>query len=489
VIGRRIERLDERTRSLLGLAAAIGREFDFELLRRAGGLDDDATARVVEELVRRRLLTGVGERLGFTHQRIREVAYAELPAWRRPPLHRRIADAIEALQADRLPDAWEALAEHCERGGDWARAVHYHLRVAERAKQRFAYATAEVACRRAAEVAAQGPEAGAERMAALELLGDVISLRGDVGRANESYEASLNGATGETDRRRISNKLHRLRLTSRNGATLAFYEHGGGEETLLFTNPIIYGLEILQPVLEHLCQEFRIITMDLRGTGRSDPLPERYTTADHALDIGAVITAAGWGPVTAMGISRSGNMVVRLAVTAPALVKRLVLIGTPLDTTPGSVSLVPSELDDRFRAALRAGDLEQAMHFFAATVVSDPDTGELAEQFTRNLLRLPRQSILSTWTPDPELDISPILGQVKTPTLVLHGTEDRRVSVTVAHHLARQIPDARLHLFEGRGHLPIFTATAEFCRVLRAFLAAGQVDPGGGRVAPRAGPG
>ena len=37
-------------------------------------------------------------------------------------------------------------------------------------------------------------------------------------------------------------------------------------------------------------------------------------------------------------------------------------------------------------------------------------------------------------------------------------------------HLAEHLPDARLHLFEGRGHLPIFTATAEFCDVLRRFV-------------------
>ena len=112
------------------------------------------------------------------------------------------------------------------------------------------------------------------------------------------------------------------------------------------------------------------------------------------------------------------------------------------------------------------------MRHFVATVVSDPDTGELAEQFTRSLLRLPRESILSTWTRDPELDIAPILGRVQVPSLVLHGTEDRRVSVAAARHLAAHIPDARLHLFEGRGHLPLFTATEEFCDVLRRFVGA-----------------
>jgi DNA-binding SARP family transcriptional activator/alpha-beta hydrolase superfamily lysophospholipase len=473
VIGRRLERLAGGARSLLTVAALIGREFDFALLRQACELGDEAAAQGVEELVRRRVLTAVGERLGFTHERLREAAHADVPGWRRPDLHRRIAETIEALHADRLPDFWEALADHWERGEVGVRAARYHLLVAERARRCYAYATAEVSCRQAAEAAAKSAEAGGERVQALELLGDVSSLRGDLDRANESYEAALEAAV-EADRRRIGNKLHRPRTTTRNGATLAYYEHGSGEQTLLLTNPLIYGLEILQPVLQQLCQEFHILTMDLRGTGRSDPIPPGYTTADHAADIGAVIEAAGCGPVTAIGISKSGNMLVRLAVAAPSLLKGLVLLGTPLDITPGSPSLVPSEVDDRFRAALRAGDLERAMHHFVATVVSEPDTGELAEQFTRNVLRLPRESIMSTWTPDPTVDIAPILQQVKVPALILQGTEDRRVSVEAARYLAQHLPDARLHLFEGRGHLPIFTATAEFCEALRRF--AGEVS-------------
>jgi pimeloyl-ACP methyl ester carboxylesterase len=478
VITRRLERLTGRSRTLLGAAAAIGRELEFELLREVSGLDDEATAQGIEELVRRRLLVGVGERLGFAHERIREVAYAELPSWRRARLHRRIAEAIEESHGDRLPDFWEALAEHWERAEAWARAAHYHLSVAERARRRYAYATAERACRRAAAAVARTRDDGAAPTRALELLGDVVSLRGDLERANESYRAALEAAPAAPDRVRIANKLHHPRVTHRDGATLFYYEHGAGDETLLLTNPLIYGLELLQPVLEPLCQEFRIITMDLRGTGRSDPISPGYTTGQHAADIAAVIEAAGQGPVTAMGISKSGNMLVRLAVAAPWLVKRLVLIGTPLDVTPGSLSLVPGEVDDRFREALRAGDLERAMQHFAATIFTDPDTGELAEQFTRNVLRQPRESILGNWVPDPEVDIAPILEQVKAPTLILHGTEDRRVSVAAAHQLARHIPDARLYLFEGRGHLPIFTATDEFCEVLRRFIRTGEVATG-----------
>jgi DNA-binding SARP family transcriptional activator/pimeloyl-ACP methyl ester carboxylesterase len=476
VIGRRLDRLTDGSRALLSVAATIGREFEFEILRRAAGCEEETAAQGVEELVRRHLLTATGDRLDFAHHKIREVAYGELAPWRRRRLHGQVADAIEDLYVDRLPDFWEALAEHFERGERHAKAADYYLAVAERARRRYAYTTAEHSGQQAATAAAKSPDAGQLRTRACELQGDVASLRGDLEGANERYRAAIDLAPSEPVRQRLANKLHRPRLTHRDGATLAFYEHGTGPETLLFMNPIVYGLEIFQPVLEHLCQEFRIITMDARGTGCSDAVRPGYGTCDHAADVGAVIEAAG-GPVTAIGISKSSSILVRLAIAAPALVKKLVLIGTLLDFWPSTGSPPANAVDGEFRAALRAGDFERAMRLFVTTVVADADTGELAEQFTRNLLRLPRDTILSTWAPDPNVDITPVLAQVKTPTLVLHGTRDARVPLSSAYYLTEHLPDARLHLFEGAGHLPIFTATAEFCDVVRRFVGTGEVGP------------
>ncbi len=474
VIGLRLERLVDASRSLLSVAAVIGHEFEFELLRQAAGLEEDATAQGVEELVRRRLLTATGDRLDFTHHRIRDVAYGELPSWRRRRLHCQVAEAIEDLYADRRPDFWEALAEHFERGQQRAKAADYYLAVARRARRRYAYTTAERSCEQAATAAAKARDASEQHRRALELHGDLHSLRGALEAANQRYEAALDLQPSEAARRRLANKLHRPRLTSRDGARIAYYEHGTGAETLLFMNPIVYGLEIFQPVLEHLCQEFRVITMDARGTGRSHPVRPRYATLDHAADVEAVIEAAG-GPVTAIGISKSSSILVRLAIAAPALVKRLVLMGTVLDFWPNTGSPPVSEQDAQFRAALRSGDFEQAMRLFVATIVTDAGTGELAEQLTRNLLRLPQDTVLGVWAADPDVDIRPVLSQVKTPTLVLHGTQDARVPLTTAHYLAEHLPDARLYLFEGVGRLPIFTATIEFCDVLRRFVKTGDI--------------
>ena len=88
-------------------------------------------------------------------------------------------------------------------------------------------------------------------------------------------------------------------------------------ETLLFVNPVVYGLEVFQPIVERLCQEFRIVTIDPRGTGSSDPLQRPYGLTQHAEDVRAVIEQAGIGAVTGIGISRGSNLLVRLADQHP----------------------------------------------------------------------------------------------------------------------------------------------------------------------------
>ena len=128
----------------------------------------------------------------------------------------------------------------------------------------------------------------------------------------------------------IRNKLHRPNVAMRDGARIAFYEHGSGEHTLLFVNPIVYGLAIFQPILEQLCQEFRIITIDCRGTGSSDPLTRPFLLSEHVEDVAAVIKNAGCGAVFGVGISRGSNLLIKLAAAHPEMISRLILWGARL---------------------------------------------------------------------------------------------------------------------------------------------------------------
>jgi len=123
VIVARLGRLTERARMVVDVAAVIGREFDFPLLRTAAALDDNEAATAVEELVRRRIFRFAGERFDFSHARIREVALAEILPPRRRILHGHVADALDALDEGRRDRDWAALASHCREAGLWTRAA------------------------------------------------------------------------------------------------------------------------------------------------------------------------------------------------------------------------------------------------------------------------------------------------------------------------------------------------------------------------------
>jgi DNA-binding SARP family transcriptional activator len=157
LVTRRLERLSERARLVTTVAAVIGREFEFTLVQQAAGLRDAEAAEAVEELVRRRVLHGVGERFDFTHDRIREVVRADLLAPRRRLLHRSVAEAIEALHADDLDPHVLALALHYHGAEMWREALRYLRRAADHAAARSAYREAATCLERALEAATHLP--------------------------------------------------------------------------------------------------------------------------------------------------------------------------------------------------------------------------------------------------------------------------------------------------------------------------------------------
>jgi tetratricopeptide (TPR) repeat protein len=138
VIVRRVERLSAQSQELAAVAAVIGREFEFGLLHSAAGVGEREAALGVEELVRRRILHGVGERFDFTHDRIRKAIATGLLGPRRKVLHGQVAAAIEELYADRLEPHATALGQHYLQAEAWDKASTYLLQAGRAAARRSA---------------------------------------------------------------------------------------------------------------------------------------------------------------------------------------------------------------------------------------------------------------------------------------------------------------------------------------------------------------
>jgi predicted ATPase len=154
----RLARLSAGARQAVAAAAVIGRACSFALLHRTTGLGELETAAAVEELVRRRVLDGVGEQLSFCHDRIRQVAYDELLPARRVALHGTVAEALETLHAGDLDEVSDELGRHFLRAGAAEKALSYLTRFADVAARRYAMDGALRALQQAAEVLERLPE-------------------------------------------------------------------------------------------------------------------------------------------------------------------------------------------------------------------------------------------------------------------------------------------------------------------------------------------
>jgi tetratricopeptide (TPR) repeat protein len=185
----RLERLSERARRVVSIASVIGREFDFRLLQHSAGLDDRQGAEVVEELVRRKVFQGVGERLDFTHDLVRHVARDALPADAVKSIHRLLGASIEAVYAPNLEPHYEALAAHFDGGELWDRAVGYLVEAGKTAGERSAHRAAAGYFEQALRALAQLPESRATLEHAVDIRLALHTSRFAVGDLRRGVEA------------------------------------------------------------------------------------------------------------------------------------------------------------------------------------------------------------------------------------------------------------------------------------------------------------
>jgi DNA-binding SARP family transcriptional activator len=193
VIGRRLDRLSDRCRQILTLAAALGREFGLVALEHVSGqgldellagLDEAMTSGVISEV------PGSLGRLRFGHTLIRDTIYEELTPARRIGLHRLVGEALEVLYA---PDPGPHLAELAHHfflaaPGDPAKAVDYARRAGDHALGVRAYEEAARLYDTALEaLALQGGAEPAARCALLLARGEAESRAGNTPVGKQTF--------------------------------------------------------------------------------------------------------------------------------------------------------------------------------------------------------------------------------------------------------------------------------------------------------------
>ena len=131
LVGRLLQLSPPSARAFVELAATIGRAFTFDLLSAASNADAESAVHALDELWHKRIIREHGANsYDFTHDKLREVAYAEISAPQRRMLHLRIAQTLEAMYAEDLDSVSGQLASHYERAGMIEQAIPYYQRAA-----------------------------------------------------------------------------------------------------------------------------------------------------------------------------------------------------------------------------------------------------------------------------------------------------------------------------------------------------------------------
>ena len=227
----------------------------------------------------------------------------------------------------------------------------------------------------------------------------------------------------------------------RRGTPLVFIHGlGGSAENWLFLLPL-------------LSKEYLVYALDLPGFGRTPLAPEGTNIATHALYVQRFLDALGYPRATLVGNSLGGWIATRFAVDNPERVRHLYLLNSAGLSREGAYS--PYTPD--------GASARRAIQTFAGRsqlVVPNVVLNAMVE----NSQRPAYKGLIEHYDKREELDA--VLDQVRVPTTIIWGTDDRILPLVCAQDFHKGIADSRLILLPGVGHTPQTDAAATVARII-----------------------
>lgn len=289
-------------------------------------------------------------------------------------------------------------------------------------------------------------------------------------------------ARADTPATPASGRSYRIDVAPPGQPPLYLYveEHGQGPAVVL-----LHGLGASgyawRRIVPSLARRHRVITIDLKGFGRSDkPLDLAYGPEDQARLIGAFLDRRGIGRVSIAGHSIGGTVALRLAIElgahAAQRIDRLVLIDAPAypQALPFRYQLLTRPvlpyLALRLISPVDIAASSLATPFGTARRVSPEDISAYAEPLRDSATQ---NAIVTTLREFTGRDVSDTIARYPTmrrPTLLVWCRADSVVALDSGIRLASALPDARLRVLEGCDHVPVEEQPEALAGLMLDFL-------------------
>jgi poly(3-hydroxyalkanoate) depolymerase len=238
-----------------------------------------------------------------------------------------------------------------------------------------------------------------------------------------------------------------------------------GKRPLLFFNGIGANLELTH-ALGDMFPDRDIITFDVPGVGKSPVTQWPYRPWMLARWARKLLDQFGVDEVDVMGVSWGGALAQQFAFQYRNRVGKLILCATTAGMTmvPGKPASLSKMVDAR-----RYTDPNYMRDNFA-TLYGDEADAQAGEHITRLMAPDPKGYVYQLlafigWSS------LPFIRFLRMPVLVMMGDNDSIVPLANGHILKVALPNSRLHIVEGGGHLFLVTRAAETAGVIKRFLA------------------
>lgn len=264
-------------------------------------------------------------------------------------------------------------------------------------------------------------------------------------------------------------------LTTGAGGQIWYQQLGNGRPLLLIHGWCMSG-QVWQ-LQQALADQYRVITFDLRGHGRSTvPADGMQGFAGYAADLLDVVEALDLRDTVLVGWSLGAQVLLKVFEEIATRVAGIVLVGaTPrFSAAPHFPYGLPPKEAEGMRLKVRR-NLERTLdgfqrQLFVAGELDDPQSLKTVQAI---LAELPLPSNAAALDGLEALMTAEMLQEAASlscPALLLHGDQDPICLPQASAWLAEQMPDSRRLLYPGCGHAPFLSRPDRFNQDLRQFV-------------------
>lgn len=266
-----------------------------------------------------------------------------------------------------------------------------------------------------------------------------------------------------------------------NGIATNFHEAGSGDPVLLLhgSGPGVSAWANWQHLIPVLAERHRVLAPDLVGFGDTERPDElRYSSRAWFDHVVGFLDAMEVERTSVVGNSLGGFLALAMSIKCPERLNRMVLLGTP---SPGMTPTEGLKALRSYEPSLEAMEELLVKYFAVDPTMITPELVQLRHEASTapGAFETYRKMEINPKTGASELGIvAEDYGRIATPTLVVHGREDRVIPVEAGIGLMNMLPNADLHVFSRCGHWTQVERADEFAALVDEFLSRGTTNAG-----------